>query len=786
MERHPPRQPLADLEAQHVGSRPAEAGEFAVERDRLAQLGHMVDAVDADRVVRDEAVCLGDDRITDAAHVLDAVEARAQLLDSPEPGRALADGVEQPRIRDGSRHLARERGAQLQLVGRPVVRGAVIEDEEADGLIVEHERDEADPPEAEPPVDGRKGRGGVGVVHDDDSSLLDRPVADDRIALAHLRNGADELLVKVPVRDESERVAAVIEEPQARDLRPEQGVRRVEDVLEDLIELEVGADLGDDAAEGGDPGIRTCGRPAGVAARGAIADARWSRPAGLSAVVERERHAAGGGYPSAVSPWPLVVERARLSARTVSAHGPTHDRTVVPAAGGTVGSAGPGRPRGDERTTAPPRPAAVATGRIMRTDARRRRVPRGPLDRGAWLADTRAMRAVDPRVTAWSFRRQLLDGTAPTALSVLEAVAGVYGFMPTGPLSIRARCRGVTPEAFRALEEARLAIRMRAMRTSTFLIARSQAEHMAAATAVPDSRYAWLLRAAGVADGDLSSVRATVLAAAAEPGTPAELRNRLSAAAEDGAAWADGERFRVVLTLLTAFGDLVAVGGASLSSNTMRYVARRAWLGATADAGPAEPPVERGSPPEPAAGEARAWLAGEYLRAFGPARVEDLAWWAGWTRGRADDALAAHDTVDIGDGLRLLAGDLPGFEAAPQLPPVLTLLPKWDAWTMGYPLDGRGRFLELETHDRVFDGDGNGLAMVLRGGRAIGAWAHRGERGLLAVDLDLFERMRSAEREALEAELAAVAAFLGYRGTVVRDVGSVIPKRRRQRKPLEG
>ncbi len=135
--------------------------------------------------------------------------------------------------------------------------------------------------------------------------------------------------------------------------------------------------------------------------------------------------------------------------------------------------------------------------------------------------------------------------------------------------------------------------------------------------------------------------------------------------------------------------------------------------------------------------------------------------------------------------LLLHADDLPGFELATPVPPVLSLVPKWDAWTMGYPLDGRARFLDRDVHDRVFDGDGNGLAMVLRGGRAVGAWAHRGERGRLAVDLDLFEPVLPAERDALERELAAIATFLGYRAAAVRTCRR-IPHRRRQRRPLDG
>ena len=398
------------------------------------------------------------------------------------------------------------------------------------------------------------------------------------------------------------------------------------------------------------------------------------------------------------------------------------------------------------------------------------------------------------RTTAFSFRRQRLDGSAGSALEALADVVGVYSSMPSGPLSIRVRAGVVGPDDVRALEQKRLAVRTRAMRTSAFLVPRATAGLVAAATEVPDARFGWMLREAGIQEGELAGIRATLLGVAAEPGTPAELRSRLESRGVGGpeAPWTAGAALGRALSVLTALGDLVAVGGESLSSNVLRYVGRQAWF----DGVMPESTTGRGATPAPAVGsasggpdatpaEGRAWLAGEYLRAFGPARLEDLAWWAAMTRAQAGSAIAAHDTVEVGDGLLLLTADLPAYERArpPDAAPVL--LPKWDAWTMGYPLGGRSRFLDHDVHDRVFDGDGNGLAMVLRAGRAIGAWTHRGERGTMQVDLDLFERQPAAIHAAIETELAAIAAFLGYREFTVRTVPTVVPARRRQRRPLE-
>ena len=64
------------------------------------------------------------------------------------------------------------------------------------------------------------------------------------------------------------------------------------------------------------------------------------------------------------------------------------------------------------------------------------------------------------------------------------------------------------------------------------------------------------------------------------------------------------------------------------------------------------------------------------------------------------------------------------------------------------------------------------------------AWGHRGVRGRMEVDLDLFERPATRLREAIKARLQSIAGFLGYTGLHVRDVPTVVPNRVRVRRPL--
>ena len=61
------------------------AGERALERDRLAGAGVVIDAVDPDRVVLDEAARLGHDGAADAPDVVDPVQADGQVGDRAQP-----------------------------------------------------------------------------------------------------------------------------------------------------------------------------------------------------------------------------------------------------------------------------------------------------------------------------------------------------------------------------------------------------------------------------------------------------------------------------------------------------------------------------------------------------------------------------------------------------------------------------------------------------------------------------------------------------------------------------
>jgi hypothetical protein len=208
----------------------------------------------------------------------------------------------------------------------------------------------------------------------------------------------------------------------------------------------------------------------------------------------------------------------------------------------------------------------------------------------------------------------------------------------------------------------------------------------------------------------------------------------------------------MVARILARQGQVLRVG-ASLRTDQLKWVATSAWLGRPFEE------VDRAA--------ALAWLGRAYLSAFGPARVADFAWWAGCTRRDATTALVRLRAVER-DGLLLLEEDVDAFDNVEAIDPArVDVVPKWDSYTMGYAPDGRERFIDesfLKLAYTSVGGSpgataGDGLPLVLRGGRAVATWSHRFSGDQLAVSVAPFSEDAKAPID--ETAFSAAAALLG-------------------------
>ncbi len=334
---------------------------------------------------------------------------------------------------------------------------------------------------------------------------------------------------------------------------------------------------------------------------------------------------------------------------------------------------------------------------------------------------------IEEQTRWWTYDRQLLGGAAANPASALREVVGVYSSHPSAPLSLHARCYSLDAAAFQALD----VMRLPAMRSSIHLMPRNTAHLPFRALPEPASRTAYRLRGFGLDEQRYTHLRSLVLAEATEPQT-----------ARDLGELGEGEKeIKGVIGTMTREGSLVRVGADGLRSNSLRYVA--------ADV------------PDANADEALAWLVGEYLRAFGPARAQDVVWWTGAPGGRVKAALAGLDTLEIEDGLLLRREDEAGFAAAKAAPGgQVDLLPKWDTYTMGYPAGGRSRFAHPDVAERCYDFRGDGMPVVLVNGEAAGTWAlGAGRSG--KVEVEWFSKPGPAVKSAFDERVHAVRALLG-------------------------
>ena len=322
-------------------------------------------------------------------------------------------------------------------------------------------------------------------------------------------------------------------------------------------------------------------------------------------------------------------------------------------------------------------------------------------------------------VRAWSWRRQGLSRGAHSLESALHGVVAVYSSHPTAPLSLRARSASESLDEFLDLERARRVVRLPAMRESIFLMPVETAPRIFAATRVPREKHAKRLKYAELSWDDYASIADAVARIATVPMTPEELEAEIPTSG----------KLMVAVKTLSREGLVLRVGG-GIRGDALTYVSTRAWIGDD---------LEEVDPEE-----SLAWLASEYVRVFGPVRTEDFAWWAGVTKTRARHAMRAIETAELADGSLILAEDLEEFERTEPLSgDEIALLPKWDPYTMGYRSDNRRRFIDdvylPVAYGKVSATRGDGLPLILRGGRAVATWGHRFRGDALHVRVSPFE-----------------------------------------------
>ena len=148
-------------------------------------------------------------------------------------------------------------------------------------------------------------------------------------------------------------------------------------------------------------------------------------------------------------------------------------------------------------------------------------------------------------------------------------------------------------------------------------------------------------------------------------------------------------------------------------------------------------------------------VAEAWLRRYGPATLDDLQWWTGWTKTLTRQAVADLDLTEVdlhGTPSLALSDDL---DVGPEPEPWVALLPALDPTPMGW----KHRDHLLGPHrPHVYDVNGNAGPTVWADGRVVGGWAQRDDGEVVT---HLLEDVGSQTRAAVEHQAAHVQHVLG-------------------------
>ncbi|WP_327066128.1 winged helix DNA-binding domain-containing protein [Kitasatospora sp. NBC_01302] len=380
-------------------------------------------------------------------------------------------------------------------------------------------------------------------------------------------------------------------------------------------------------------------------------------------------------------------------------------------------------------------------------------------------------------------RRHLLAPAyrAATVEQVTEAMVGLHATDPaTVYLSVCARlARPAAAEVERALYEDVSLVKLLSMRRTIFAVTEEFAPYVSSSTAraIAVKERATLVKhlresAEGWDEPRLAATEQAVLAALAARGeaTTAELAADVPALRET-ILMAPGKPYEARQSVGSRLLRLLASDG-----HVRRCRPRGSWLSSS------YPWALVPQWPDLPVREAKAEVVRRWLAAFGPATVEDVKWWTGWTLGDTRKALADVGAVEVGlsngPGLALPGDDLPDEERAGQgraLEPWAALLPGLDPTVLGWR--GRDWYLDPAHVPALFDRAGNPGPTVWWRGRVVGGWAQRADGELvwrlladLGTEAEPAGRAIAAEAERLAGWLGAVRVTPRFRTPLEREL----------------
>lgn len=158
----------------------------------------------------------------------------------------------------------------------------------------------------------------------------------------------------------------------------------------------------------------------------------------------------------------------------------------------------------------------------------------------------------------------------------------------------------------------------------------------------------------------------------------------------------------------------------------------------------------------------------KYLRAYGPATIEDIAWWTGLPIVQCQRSIAHLRREAVRFHVETYRDDMIGLKETvdnlkkrPIFDEEIQLLPPWDPYTLGWRC--RRRIADKDFLPFIFDQHGNAASVIVDCGRVIGIWQFR-DNETNVLEYHVFQRYadrKKAAQQKLEDWTRAITKLTG-------------------------
>jgi len=153
----------------------------------------------------------------------------------------------------------------------------------------------------------------------------------------------------------------------------------------------------------------------------------------------------------------------------------------------------------------------------------------------------------------------------------------------------------------------------------------------------------------------------------------------------------------------------------------------------------------------------------KYLKAHGPATINDFAIWEGLYMKDAKDIWSkeAENIVEVdieGSKAGTLESDLPELESAKINEPVVRLVPYFDSFLLGHK--SHLNIVDEKNRKKVYRSQGWVSPVLLVDGRAQGVWSHVQKKNDLEVKITPFSKLSNQVTERAKEEVSDLGRFL--------------------------